>query len=217
LPLSIEAREEVEELQHVTGHLNPGSDANDSWCCVWGASEFRANNFYKHCFSEMQVDTAFTWIWSSCCTMQWKVFLWLILADHLNTRNMLRRRHYKIANDDYGCLFCNDPPEECIVHVFFSCPFSIASWNTLGISWPQSECRFQLIHAGRAASNKPMFMEVFAVVAWGIWKERNDKHFRGVPPSHGSWLAKFKKDFVLLKHRSKQKLVPFVLSFVQSL
>lgn len=55
----------------------------------------------------MNVDAAFTWIWKSKCTMQWKVFLWLLLADRLNTRNMLRRRHYRITDDDYSFLLCN--------------------------------------------------------------------------------------------------------------
>lgn len=58
-----------------------------------------------------------------------------------------------------------------------------------------------------------MFMETFAVAAWGIWKERNDKLFRGIAPSTQSWLARFG----LLVHRSKQNLEPFIVSFVNSL
>lgn len=74
-----------------------------------------------------------------------------------------------------------------------------------------------MVHAGRAAWGQPMFMEIFAVAAWGIWKERNDKLFRGIAPSTESWLARFKKDFGLLVHRSKQNLEPFIVSFVNSL
>lgn len=69
LPLSVEAREEVHDLQQVTSHLNPGTIDKDSWCCIWGGSEFRTSKYYSHCFSEMQVDVAFTWIWKTKCTM----------------------------------------------------------------------------------------------------------------------------------------------------
>ena len=57
-------------------------------------------------FGVEMVDAAFGWIWKTKCTMQWKVFVSLLLADRLNTRNMLRSRHYKIQNDDYTCLLC---------------------------------------------------------------------------------------------------------------
>lgn len=62
-----------------------------------------------------------------------------------------------------------------------------------------------------------MFLEIFTVAAWGIWKERNNKHFRGVPPSHGSWLARFKNDFAMMVHRANIKFEPFILSFVAAL
>ena len=62
-----------------------------------------------------------------------------------------------------------------------------------------------------------MFMEVFAVAAWGIWKERNDKHFRGIQPTFESWEARFKKDFAMLVHRAKQEFAPYILSLVANL
>ena len=41
-----------------------------------------------------------------------KVFAWLLLADRMNM-NMLRLRHYRVAND-YTCLLCDNPPEETL-------------------------------------------------------------------------------------------------------
>lgn len=61
-----------------------------------------------------------------------------------------------------------------------------------------------------------MFMEVFIVAAWGLWKERNNKHFRGIVPSVDSWTQRFKSDFELLKYRSKESLEPFILHLVAS-
>lgn len=62
LPLSIEAREEVRELQHITAHIDPGSQEKDVWRCVWGGEGFKSSKYYNHCFSEMKVDDAFCWI-----------------------------------------------------------------------------------------------------------------------------------------------------------
>ena len=62
-----------------------------------------------------------------------------------------------------------------------------------------------------------MFMEVFTVAAWGIWKERNDKHFRGVQPSLSSWKNRFKNDFAMLVHRDKPESARFILSLVATL
>ena len=62
-----------------------------------------------------------------------------------------------------------------------------------------------------------MFLEVSAVAAWGIWKERNDKHFRGIQPSFVSWRNRFKKDFAMLVHLSKQEQGTYILSIVQLL
>lgn len=126
LPLLIEAREEIKDLQDTTRGVDPSSGTNDTWLCAWGGKEFRANKFYSYCFINVQVDEAFGWIWKTKCTMQWKVFLWLLLADRLNTRNMLRRRHYRVNNDDYNCLLCHNPPEESLLHLFFRCPFSVS-------------------------------------------------------------------------------------------
>ena len=137
------------------------------------------------------------------------MFLWLLLPDRLNTRNMLHRRHYKIDNDDYSRLLCHNPSEECLAHLFFKCPFSVQCWNALGIVWPDSGCSLHMAHVA------PMFMDVFVVAAWGIWKEQNQKLFQGVPPSRNSWLSRFKK-VAMLANRAKQRL-EFILSFVATL
>lgn len=62
-----------------------------------------------------------------------------------------------------------------------------------------------------------MFFEIFTIAAWGIWKERNNKHFRGIPPTHASWLARFKADLGLMKHRTKEGLWPFIDLFVSNI
>ena len=80
-----------------------------------------------------------------------------------------------------------------------------------------ADCRLELLHAGKNSWSGPMFMELFIVAAWGIWKERNDKHFRGVQPTLRSWKARFKSDFAMLVHRAKPESAPYILSLVAAL
>lgn len=164
----------------------------------------------------MQVDEAFEWILKAKCTNKWKMFAWLLLADRLNTRNMLRRRKQVLWDNNYACLFCANPPEETLEHLFFRCSFSALCRGELGLSWNDRGDRLHLLHEAKQTWTRPMFMEVFIVAAWGLWKERNNKHFRGVVPSVDSWTQRFKRDFELLKHRSKESLEPFILHLVAS-
>src|SRR4051812_10055455 len=84
----------------------------------------------------------------------------------------------------------------------------------LGIFWPIVGNRLDLMHRSKESCLEPMFMEVFIFGAWGIWKERNNKYFRGVPPSVHSWTLRFKEDFDLLRHRSKTEFGPFITHLV---
>lgn len=63
----------------------------------------------------------------------------------------------------------------------------------------------------------PMFMEMFVTAAWSIWKERNGLIFQKIPPSHTSWMIRFKKDFGLLKHRTNAELGEVISSLIQNL
>lgn len=216
LPLSAQAREELTDLQSATTSTNLVAGLKDKWSCVWGRENFSSSKFYLYCFREMQADEAFGWIWKTRCNNKWKVFLWLFLADRINTRNMLRRRGMSLQNNNYGCLLCSGAPEETVEHLFFKCPFSTACWEKLGITWPDLHNRLQLVHSAKQAWARPMFMEVFAVAAWGLWKERNNKHFHGVLPTVTTWRMRFKSDFELLRYKAKRELEPFILSLVAS-
>lgn len=62
-----------------------------------------------------------------------------------------------------------------------------------------------------------MFMEVFVIAAWSLWKERNNKHFRGLMPTLDGWLQRFKTDFEMMKHRTKEGLWPFIDHFLANI
>ena len=62
-----------------------------------------------------------------------------------------------------------------------------------------------------------MFLDVFAMAAWNIWKQRNNFYFNNVAPEVDSWKARFKDDFSLLVHRTKEDKHPFIRSLVANL
>lgn len=192
----------------------PSDTSPDVWNCVWGGRTFASKKYYDHCFKDVLVDDAFSCIWRSNCTNKWRIFVWLLLADCLNTRNMLRRRNYELPDNVYSCMLCTSPPKETVSYLFFKCPFAMWCRNAVGLTWPGNDCRLDLLHAGKANWSKPLIMEIFTIAVWGIWKERNNFHFRGITPSYGSWLTRFKVDISMMVHRTKDSLHPFIHAFV---
>ena len=82
--------------------------------------------------------------------MKLKVFAWLILAERINTKNMLRRRHYHV-DDDANCVLCNWIVEETVEHMFFTCPFSKDYWSVVGMNFDGTSNRISLVHLPREA------------------------------------------------------------------
>jgi hypothetical protein len=77
--------------------------------------------------------------------------------------------------------------------------------------------RLPIIEQGKTQWTDPMFMEVFIVGAWNIWKERNNMLFNNFTPNLESWKRRFKEDFGLLVHRTKEGLHPFISSIISRL
>ena len=90
----------------------------DKWTCIWGEGDYTTKQYYSHYFREIDVHQSYKWLWESKVTMKIKVFGWLLLSDRLNTRNMLKRRHYNIGTN-FDCLMCAQHVEETVEHLFF--------------------------------------------------------------------------------------------------
>ena len=101
--------------------------------------------------------------------------------------------------------------------MILTCSFSKQCWDKLDIHWEPFPGRLQAIQDKKIAHPSPFFLEKFIMAAWSIWKERNNKHFRAIPPSFQSWLNRFKRDSELLQHRVKEAKRPLILSFVNTL
>ncbi|XP_037432425.1 uncharacterized protein LOC119299287 [Triticum dicoccoides] len=216
LPLSMQAHDELRHIQEITAHVGNQVDEveRDQWCYAWGTDVYTAKSYYKFYFRDVSTHKAYKWLWKSSATMKIKVFGWLLLSDRLDTRNMLKRRHYKIG-DNYGCILCGTNDEETLEHMIFHCPFSKACWDTLHIHWATQGDRLFWIQEAKTAWNNPMFMEIFLYASWSLWKEKNNKHFRSIAPSISSWATRFKEDFSLLTHRAKERHRGFVPSFLE--
>jgi hypothetical protein len=109
------------------------------------------------------------------------------------------------------------PPEETIEHMLFLCSFSRQCWSKLQIQWPASGDQLKLIEENRKQWKQQMYMEVLILGSWSIWKERNNMLFNNVRSDIQRWLVRFKEDFALLVHRTKEELHPFINSFIASL
>lgn len=68
LPLSLQAREDVRELQSLTALVDP---TFKPWITGSALGQpFTSSKFYSFCFRYIVRDEAFTWIWKSKCNMR---------------------------------------------------------------------------------------------------------------------------------------------------
>jgi hypothetical protein len=132
-------------------------------------------------------------------------FAWLILVDWLNTKTMLQRRHLNIQGDAI-CVMCDSGDEETIDHLFFECAFAKDCWATLHIDWDVSLPLLDRYTQAHGAHNIPFFTKATLIVAWELWKVRNDKVFQRRDPSPSIWLSNFKHQCTLQSVRFKDDL-----------
>jgi len=79
---------------------------------------FSSSRAYKKLRGIVEASHLFKWLWTSSNLGKHKFFVWWLLRDRLNTRNILRRKNRIL--DDYNCVLCNSCCEETLFHLFFS-------------------------------------------------------------------------------------------------
>ena len=139
-----------------------------------------------------------------------------LLADRLNTRNMLTRRHFN-TNNGFNCVLCSSGVEETIEHLIFTCPFSSSYWLKVGIDWNMNHSRIEAIQATKRSVNGELFFELVGIVSWNIWKERNNFIFRHIPPSLVAWRERTKADLLWLNFRVDKAHWDYITLFALSL
>lgn len=144
--------------------LRDDTDQTDVWIYQWNGGLYSARQYYRHQFRDTVPSPPFCWIWKGKCMPRIKFFAWLLLADRLNTRELLRRRH-KHLEEGYACVMCPDQIDESTFHLFFECTSSISIWFAIGIQWDlQGDACETLVHQ-RENIVGPYFMDLFMIAA----------------------------------------------------
>ena len=125
--------------------------------------------------------------------------------DRLNTKSTLTRRHIFVHSDDL-CVLCNTSSDETIDHLFFTCPFAVQCWSTIGFSWDISLNLMDRIFQASRVHNIPFFAEAFLIAAWELWKLRNDRVFDRQNPCQARWFSNFKNQCLTQSVRFKADL-----------
>ena len=155
------------------------------------------------------------YIWKSRCLPKLKVFLWLLLKDRLNTKDLMVRKHWHVEGG-HSCVLCDDDVLETRDQLFFTCPFANRCWDTIHIDFENIGHIHSRILKTKSDFTGPCFMEIFATAAWNIWKARNELIFQGLQASLSRWRIHFQSDLLLHQHRVKTALVQPLLEWVQN-
>jgi len=186
LPISEQEYQEFQSIQDYIQTIQVHHNTKDSWQYIWGNKTYSSSKFYNLPYKNVQPPAPFIWVWDSRCSNKLRVFSWLLLMDRLNTRNILKRKKHKLEGNNYNCILCSNNLEETAFHLFFSCPFSQACWQYLGIHWDFSMDFFHMLIQAKQQFQSPFFMEIFIIGAWQIWKQRNNFIFDRGRPSFSS-------------------------------
>jgi hypothetical protein len=132
LPLSVQAATQLEELLNFLLDIDWDENGHDSWSFSWGNAKYSGKKAYTLLIDAEQASPLFSWLWVSSNLGKHKFFLWLLLRDRINTRNLLRRKNMHL--DYYTCVLCNQGQEESSFHLFFQCSFGQSCWNSIPIT-----------------------------------------------------------------------------------
>ena len=127
-----------------------------------------------------KVHALFRDIWKTSCRLRHQIFIWLLLHDRINSRNLLHRKSMVLYS--YNCVLCADNIEETNLHLFWNGPFALHCWDKIipdrkrGISVKDDiQLAFQQLPPS-------IPLDIIIMGCWGIWSVRNDKIFRLAAP-----------------------------------
>ena len=131
--------------------------------------------------------------------------------DRIPTVTALARRNIRVDND--LCSLC-DTDVESTMHLFTGCGFSFGVWIQIS-HWLKIDPFFafdfrdilelyKTVRSGK--EGRKIVHGIVLVTCWALWKERNDKIFRGKSPNVMDVVGGVKSlSFLWFKHRSRFK------------
>jgi len=108
--------------------------------------------------------------------------------------------------EDYSCAIGNSGTEETCMHLFFECPFIIASWNYLDIHWNLNIPPMDMVIEARLDIGRSYFREIIIATCWIIWTSGNRLIFYNIPCTVNKWKEHFKKEISLVCIKAKPNL-----------
>jgi hypothetical protein len=213
LPLSTIAHDELHNLEHELLDLSITA-TDDIWYFNWG-SNFSTKKVYKELIGNHSPPDCITSIWKTCNIPRHKFFAWLLLNGRLNTKEMMKHKHFYVEFSD--CILCETCPEETNMHLFFECTFSQSFWWALGIEWNVDLDLYQMMNDAKRRMSLEFFMEIMIIGCWSIWDQQNDAIFNGNSPNIQRCISKFRTTFTLTMHRAKPSLKEGMQSWIDTL
>ncbi|KAL5568310.1 hypothetical protein UlMin_024885 [Ulmus minor] len=138
-----------------------------------------------------------TTLWTLKLPPKIKFFLWRSCLNALPTKDNLVKRGIKTLQ---SCPRCGEV-QESVIHVFFECIYARSLWedsifHTQVLSAQSSSYidRISLIHAKNAKED----FELFCVILWAIWNDRNNFAHNGFsrpPPETRSFASIYLEEF----------------------
>ncbi|TVU46390.1 hypothetical protein EJB05_05923, partial [Eragrostis curvula] len=199
-PLSQEVMQELTTLNSIINQVQQRQNEKDVWIFNCGTSYILQEN---------------STIWLSNPSIRHNLSNGS-REQKLNSRNLLKRKNYKVDGDDYTCVLCNHNIEEYTYHLFVMCPFM----STVGIflgSRGTTLHFFQTLQRARENCQHNFFMEIFTIAVWEIWKQQNGKIFRGAIPSIQAWKTSFVGTVNRQIYRLKEEDQQLVKDWLQNL
>ncbi|KAF3785635.1 reverse transcriptase-like protein [Nymphaea thermarum] len=162
------------------------ADLSSSTSPSWPLSptrEFTFSSCYLASFGPSVASFPSRSLWSPGPSSRAVAFAWLLLTGHINTFDHLQRLDISLANQCPLCLVAT----EFRVHIFTSCSFFssvlVYVWPSLVSSLPNSPsirllfffCPSPHLTASWGHVWRPWLISAW----WRIWKERNNRVFRG--------------------------------------
>ena len=210
-PLSTEA---YQQLQLMNSFMNEDiiHNTNDRWSMQTDKMEFSARKTYRAMFPQGTSHPIFRYIWDNCCILRYKIFIWLVIHDRINTRNLLDRKPFYVPS--IACSLCNEISEETCLHLLWDCSFAMECWDTIYPYRHRGISTLDNLLLLREEIATPFAMEIIIMGCWHIWMIRNNKIFKHSRPNINTWRIQMHKDLKLLSHRIKEKHKEALMSWI---
>jgi hypothetical protein len=137
-----------------------------------------------------------------------------MLMDRLIVQYILRRKKYKLQDNNYNSPICPANLEETTFHLFFTCTFSMQCWNHLGITWDFNLPFHAMMEKAKQQFNSNFFIETFMLGAWLIWKQKNNTIFKRGRATFQGWRFDFIEEAMVQANRMKHDKQTSFISLV---